>query len=120
GEVAAHGVVVCLGGQLHRADRVEKSHSWSTDAFTSGPAGLAGVVREGEVHLYPAAHRAGRQPLGVPVRDPRAVLLKSYLGDDGAMVESVLEQGGVDGLVVEGFGVGHVPARVADALADAA
>lgn len=118
-QLGAHGVVVCMGGQLHRADRVEKSHSWGTDAFTSGPAGLVGVVREGDVHLYAQGGRTDRR-VGAPVRDPRVVLLKSYLGDDGALLESVVQEGGVDGIVVEGFGAGHVPARVADVLAEAA
>lgn len=118
--VGDHGAVVCFGGQLHRADRVEKSHSWSTDAFTSGPAGLAGVVREGTVRLYAEGRPAGGPAMGVPVRDPRVLLLKTYLGDDGSLLEGLVQGGGVDGVVVEGFGVGHLPERVADVLVEAA
>lgn len=119
-QVAAHGVVVCFAGQLHRADRVEKSHSWGTDAFTSGPAGLAGVVREGEVHLYPEAGARPMSAVAAPVRDPRVLLMKTYLGDDGQALARLLEDDQVEGVVVEGFGAGHVPARVADLLAEAA
>lgn len=118
--VARHGVVVCLGGQLHRATRVEKAHSWSTDAFTSGPAGLAGVVREGAVRLYSDGGRRGAPALTSPVRDPRVLLLQTYLGDDGRTLERVVHDEGVDAVVVEGFGAGHVPARVAEVLVEAA
>lgn len=117
---AAHGVTVCMAGELHRAGRVRKSHSWGTHAFTSGPAGLAGVVREGAVHLQPTAGGVRRVPLGAPARDPRVVLVPTYLGDDGRVLEQVLDSGEVDGVVVEGFGAGHVPAGVADLLARAA
>lgn len=120
GEVAAHGVVVCLGGQLHRADRVEKWHSWSTDAFTSGPAGVAGVVRESAVHLYSEGARGEVRVLAPPLRDPRVLLLTTYLGDDGRALERLVRDGEVDAVVVEGFGAGHVPARVADVLAQTA
>lgn len=119
-ELAGQGVVVCLAGQLHRADRVEKSHSWGTDAFTSGPAGLAGVVREGGVHLY-SEGRPGKAPvLAPPVRDPRVLLMTTHLGDDGHALERLLSDDDVDGVVLDGFGAGHVPARVADVLAEAA
>ena len=119
-EVAGHGVVVCLGGQLHRADRVEKSHSWSTDAFTSGPAGVAGVVREGSVHLYSEGRSGAPRTLAPPVRDPRVLLLTTYLGDDGRVLERLVQVGEVDAVVVGGLGAGHVPARVADVLAETA
>ncbi|WP_022922288.1 asparaginase [Ornithinimicrobium pekingense] len=119
-EVARQGVVVCLGGQLHRATRVEKAHSWSTDAFTSGPAGLAGVVREGAVRLYSDGGRQGAAALTSPVRDPRVLLLQTYLGDDARTLEHVVQDEDVDAVVVEGFGGGHVPARVADVLVEAA
>ncbi len=119
-EVGAQGVVVCMGGELHRAGRVQKSHSWGVHAFTSGPAGLAGVVREGEVHVY--ASRRGREsrPLGAPIRDPHIAVLKTFLGDDGRILDQLLDSAQVDGVVVEGYGAGHVPAEVADVLARAA
>ena len=119
-EVASQGVVVCLDGQLHRADRVEKSHSWTTGAFSSGLAGVAGVVTEGMVHLYAEGRRRGVGRVGPPVHDPRVVVWKTYLGDDGRELRDLVERGGVDGLVVEGFGVGHVPARAAHVLAEVA
>ena len=54
------------------------------------------AVFEGD--LYPEG-RARPRPLGAPVRDPRVVLLKTSLGDDASLLESVL-QGPVDGVVV--------------------
>lgn len=46
--------------------------------------------------------------------------MKTYLGDDGQALARLLEDDQVEGVVVEGFGAGHVPARVADLLAEAA
>lgn len=117
---AEHGVMVCMNGELHRAGRVRKAHSWGTHGFTSGPGGLAGVVREGQVHLQLTGRGMQPAPLTVPVRDPRVALVPTYLGDDGKPLEQALESGNVDGVVVEGFGAGHVPAVVADILAGAA
>ncbi|MDZ7748755.1 MAG: hypothetical protein U5K43_07825 [Halofilum sp. (in: g-proteobacteria)] len=52
-------------------------------------------------------------------RGPRVALLTTYLGDDGQLVHDVVRHG-LDGLVIEATGTGHVAPAVADALAQAA
>lgn len=112
--VAELGVTVCINGELHRPDRVEKTHSWSLGAFSSGSAGVVGAVREGEAHVW-GIGPGTRDALRWPASDPRVGLLSTYLGDDGSTVERIAGDG-LEGLIVEGFGAGHVPARVAAAL----
>ena len=52
---SADGVWVVVAGAVHRPTQVAKVHPYRTDAFSSGEAGPAGVVEEGNVRwLHPA------------------------------------------------------------------
>ena len=53
------------------------------------------------------------------IRDSAVALLKCALGDDSRLVTQV-EKLGYAGLILEGFGGGHVPAPVVPALEDLA
>ncbi|MDF3289071.1 asparaginase [Streptomyces silvisoli] len=107
------GCVVVLGDEIHAARTVTKAHSTSPAAFTSPGSGPLGLVAEGRVwshHGLP--YRTSARLTGDVVRDGVRVLLHTVtLGDDGLALELLLD-GAADrchGLVVAGFGVGHVP-----------
>lgn len=109
---SAHGlgVLVVVDGQVHLAERVTKVRSRTIGAFASEPSGPVARVGRGDVELaYRPVHR--RPPLltELPEVLPRVPVLALGLGDDAELLD-LLPPGGIDGLVVAGVGVGHVPA----------
>ncbi|HEV8222253.1 MAG TPA: asparaginase [Streptosporangiaceae bacterium] len=119
-ELAGLGVLVVFADEIHAARHVRKAHATSIGAFVSPSAGPVGHVIEGRVRLLarpvrpvvdlPAGTGAGG---AAPVR---VGLVTMALGDDGAMLRAAADAGVLDGLVVAGFGAGHVPPGVAGIL----
>ncbi|MFI2650409.1 asparaginase [Micromonospora fulviviridis] len=110
------GVLVAFNDEIHAARFVRKTHSTSTATFASPNAGPLGHVIEGAVRLLARPPR--HAPLPPVDRDrlaaTRVALHTVTLDDDLALLDSLAP--GLDGLVVAGFGVGHVPPNFAPAL----
>ncbi|MYT21519.1 asparaginase [Streptomyces sp. SID7760] len=117
-QARGRGVLVVFSDQVFDAARVRKTHSTSTNAFTAPDTGPLGTVAEGRLRLLAApAHQP--LPVAAALAQPaRVALYTATLGDDGALLEPLLDQ--VDGMVIAGFGVGHVPASWVPILAKAA
>ncbi|MFG1676361.1 asparaginase [Micromonospora sp. NPDC049282] len=99
------GALVVMADEIHAADRVRKMHSVSTHAFTSPNGGPIGHVIEGEPRFL--SPTAPRHALPTPARHPRVGLYTATVGDDEACLSATAAR--LDGLVIAGFGVGHVP-----------
>lgn len=99
------GCVVVMGDEIHAARHVHKMHSTSPGAFVSPDAGLIGRVVEGNPRLFMRPVAAPTYP--VPTRAVRIGLVTACLDDDGELLQRLGT--GFDGVVVAGFGVGHVP-----------
>lgn len=118
------GVLVVVDDEIHAAHSVAKTDSLATGAFRSPAFGPVGRHVEGAaVFAVPAPARP--VPFPPPSPDagiPRVPLLWTYLGDDGHLARSLALAGPdrIDGLVVAGFGAGHVSPAMADALGDLA
>jgi L-asparaginase len=85
------GVRVMMGGTLHAARRVVKSHTESLDAFTS-------TADEGQA----------RERIETERIEPRVELVSAYVGCDGGFLRHAVASG-VRGLVIEAMGSGNVP-----------
>lgn len=114
-EARGLGVLVVMNDEIHSARSVRKVHTSSPGAFASPLTGPIGWVTEGTVRIVARPAR----PLRILIPDghpERAVaLVKLGLGDGGQLIRAVRDLG-YEGLVVEGFGGGHVPAAMAETL----
>ena len=111
------GALVVLDDEVHAARYVGKLHTTSTGAFGSPNNGPIGRIDEGFVRSYASVRRVPSWP--VPAREVRVPLIVTVLDDDGVLINA-LDPDAVDGVVVAGFGGGHVPARHAERLGELA
>jgi L-asparaginase len=116
--VAAHpqsrgqGVLVTMGGDIHQAWQVRKSHSGALAAFNSAVSGPAGSVQEDTVRM--TSMSVIDRPLFKlsPLTTTAPVaLVRSALGDDGRIL-SVITAAGYRGLIIEVPGGRVGPASV--------
>lgn len=110
------GCVVVMADEIHAAKHVHKMHSTSPSAFTSPDTGPIGRVVEGDPHLMARPITAPTYP--TPTRGVRIGLITACLGDDAELLHRL--HSGFDGLVIAGFGVGHVPAAFVGPLTELA
>ena len=109
------GVLVVFADEIHAAARVRKAHSTSTHAFVSPTGGPLGHVVEGEPWVVSRpARRCGLPAADGAGRRIEVGLITVVLGDTGVLLDGVDDR--LDGLVVAGFGVGHVPQGLVDRL----
>jgi L-asparaginase len=108
------GVLVVLNDEIHAAARVRKNHSSVPNAFCSPNFGPLGYLLAGRTVFGGRPVRT--HPLrGGVVASARVALLETVLGDRGELLEIVADAG-YDGVVVAGFGVGHVSNAFADVV----
>lgn len=107
-EAVGGDVLVCMGHELHTADRVRKHLAMSTDAFHSLPFAPAGsVAGEHGPAVLTAPPTARRPATGI---DTRVALVTCYPGITAQAAEAAAA--GAVGVVVEGFGDLNVPHAV--------
>ena len=109
------GTMVVLNDEIHAARFVQKTHTSNPATFRSPLAGPVGYVFEDNVRIV--TRPVGRRHIELPeeTRDHPVALYTVGLGDDGRLLEQI-ERLGYEGLVIEAFGVGHVPSVMAEPL----
>lgn len=116
GAARGRGALVVMDDDIHAARYVRKTHSTSTGAFASPDAGPLGHVVETVPRFLTVVPR--RRPVTgftpEAVAASRIALYPVTLDDDGALLHGIERLH--HGLVVAGFGVGHVPAALAPVL----
>lgn len=111
----AMGCLVVFADEIHAGRAVRKTHSTSLGAFRSPDTGPLGHVVE-DVRFH---HRVDRLPnivVGSALDRLTVPVWSAVLGDDGTVLRLLADS--VDGLVVAGFGAGHVPQVSVPALAE--
>lgn len=112
------GVLVVMNDQVHAAARVRKTASLAMAAFESPGCGPLGEVVEGLVVYRQSAGR--REVLPLPHRTEHCVaLLEACLDADTVLLQAVVTLG-YEGLVIAGFGAGHVSSSWSEVLDDLA
>ena len=113
------GALVVLNDDVHAAARVRKTDTVAMHAFSSAPFGPVGRVHERSVTYAGAPGPWPALPAPRPGHDPRVALLETHLGDRGGLLRLVADAG-YDGIVLAGFGAGHVSAALADVVGEVA
>ena len=114
-EVTGLGTLVVFNDEIHAARFVRKTHTSSPATFHSPSAGPLGWIAEGLPRITFRLPALEGIPSNAGGEVPAVALLKVTLGDDPRLIEQI-ETLGYVGLVVEGLGGGHVPARMAPSL----
>jgi L-asparaginase/Glu-tRNA(Gln) amidotransferase subunit D len=113
---AGRGALVVFLDQIHAARHVHKAHSTSPATFESPDAGPLGHVIEGTPRFL--TELPPRKPIegwaSERVTRTRIALYTVTLDDDGALLEG--PDHSHQGLVLAGFGAGHVPPHLLPAL----
>lgn len=113
------GALVVMNDEIHAARYVRKAHTQSPAAFSSPTTGPVGWISEGAVRI--PFRPTGRRRIRLPEEagDHDVALIQVWPGDDGRLIRASGHLG-YDGLVVEGFGGGHVPPTTVGTLEDLA
>ncbi|WP_434574414.1 asparaginase [Pseudomonas sp. Z3-6] len=100
------GVQVVMNGQIHSAQAVRKTDAMAMQAFSSPIVGPNGLLLESSVHYSHPTLR--RNVLPLPKQTTQKVaLLQASLSADTQLLENIVTLG-YDGLVIAGFGAGHL------------
>lgn len=115
------GALVVFKDEIHAARWVRKTHSTSTATFVSPNTGPIGHVVEDRVSVLTRPLRLdGVQGSAEPAEldNLKVALYTVTMDDDGLLLQGLADTH--QGLVVAGYGVGHVPAALAPVLGDLA
>lgn len=102
------GCVVVMNDRIYAPWLLQKRHSTNVDAFGSALSGPLGEVDEGNVHLFSRPITGYSLRLPDDAEFPPVALIRPALGDDGRLLECLIDLG-YQGLIVEAAGGGSVP-----------
>ncbi len=109
------GTLVVLNDEIHAARFVQKSQTALPSAFRSPLGGTVGLVIEGDAKFHGRTTRSPHIAGLLSKPDAPVALVKMTLGNDDRLLKA-LPSLGYAGAVIEGMGVGHVPAGIVDAI----
>jgi L-asparaginase len=115
-EATGKGTLVVMNGQINAAREVTKTNTIEVETFKTLEFGALGVADLDTVRFYRAPLRRQTIAISDPQTLGRVEIVSQYAGADGRMISVLLEHGTLDGLVVEGFGLGHITSGTLDAI----
>ncbi len=110
------GVYVAFNQQVHAARDVVKMHTTALETFRSPEKGPVATITRETVRLF---RQPGSRSVDIPVleTDSDVAMVKSGVGIDGSAIIDA-RNGSVDGIVLEGTGLGNTTAALGNAIAD--
>lgn len=118
-EATGKGAMIVMNGQITAARDVTKTNTSQVETFRSLEFGALGVVDVEKVSFYRAPLRRQTFALEPQTKLPRIEIILTYAGSDGLLIRSLVRDGGVQGLVIAGLGLGNVPAAMVEAIEEA-
>ena len=115
-EAVGNGTLVVMNGQINAARNVTKTNTIDRETFQTMEFGALGVADLETVRFYRAPLRRQSIPLSDDQELGRVEIVTEYAGSDGHVVRLLLEDGQMDGLVVQGLGLGHTTTRTMEAI----
>jgi L-asparaginase len=117
-DARGQGVLVLAGDDIHAARWARKQDSFRVNSMTSPGRGAAGAVTPTGVQLW------RRPPPRIRLPFPDALtasvpVLQSFSGMTAEYVTSVIRVSAADGIVIEGSGLGNIPAAAIPAVREA-
>lgn len=114
--LSAGGVYIALDEEVHSARDVTKGHTSALSTFVSPDSGpVAHITREGvRVHRAPGSRSTS---VGVTETSADVTMVKSGVDIGSQQLRSAVERG-VDGIVVEGTGLGNTTSALGEAIGD--
>lgn len=103
------GTLVVFNDEVHAARFIRKTHTSSTATFHSPNCGPLGWIIEDRVRVVARVSRLAPLARTLQGEVPAVALFTMSLGDDARLLARVREVG-YAGVVIEGFGGGHVRA----------
>ena len=118
-EAVGKGVMVVMNGQINAARDVTKSSTSQVETFRSLEFGAIGIADFEGVRFYRSPLRRQTFTIDAETTLGRVEIVSSYAGADGRLIRSLVDEGGVGGIVVAGLGLGSVPGVMFDAIEEA-
>lgn len=113
-EAAGRGVLTVLNNEIQCARDVTKDNAFRVNTFNSRDFGCLGYVdSDARIVFYRDVTRMHTTKTAFDVRGarslPRVDVVYSYAGDDGLVMDAVVEKAKSEGLIMVGFGGGSYP-----------
>jgi L-asparaginase len=118
-EAAGKGAMIVMNGQINAAREVTKTNTIEGETFRTLEFGQLGYADLKKVRFYRAPLRRQTIPLGDDPKLGRVEIVSHYGGNDGWVLRALLKQGGIDGLVIAGTGLGNVGTKAIEAVKEA-
>jgi L-asparaginase len=115
-EAVGMGAMVVMNGKINAAREVTKTNTLEAETFQTLEFGALGVADLGAVRFYRAPLRRQTIALAPDATLPRVEIVSMYAGADGRVIEMLLDRGELDGLVIAGLGLAHVPDEAMNAI----
>ena len=115
-EAAGKGALIVMNGQINAARDVTKTNTSQVETFRGLEFGALGTVDVEKVRFYRAPLRRQTFTIDSQTQLGRVDIVMSYAGADGLLIQSLVRDKSVQGLVISGTGLGDVTGLMFEAI----